>query len=252
MSQRSRWMQSARGMLRRTLGIDIVGVGNTTTFQHHLAQLLERNRIDLVLDVGANDGQFASRLRAIGYSGRICSFEPVSKCYATLAASAARDSKWSVYKTAMGRAPGTATINIFEASDLSSFLKPNAFGPSAFEKMKIEASEEVPVQTLDAFMKEHVAPEARVFLKMDTQGFDLEVFAGLQDRIGQVAGIVSELSLTPIYEGMPDFLQALAEFRRRGFSVSGMFPVNRAADLSLIEMDCCFVRTRPAAPGQVE
>lgn len=242
MSRKSRWTQPVRRVLRKTFGVDIVGVGNTTTFQHHLGELLERNRIDLVIDVGANDGQFASKLREIGYGGRICSVEPVSRCHASLEARAAADPNWSVHRTAMGRAPGTATINIFEASDFSSFLKPNGFGQSTFDKMKIAASEEVPVQTLDAFMNEHVAPEARVFLKMDTQGFDLEVFAGLRDRIGQVSAIVSELSLTPIYEGMPDFLQALAEFRRRGFSVSGMFPVNRAADLSLIEMDCCFVR----------
>lgn len=248
MSQRSRWLQPVRNVLRKTLGVDIVGVGNTTTYQFHLAELLEKGGIDLVLDVGANDGQFASKLREIGYRGRICSFEPVSRCYETLRARAAADPDWSVYKTAMGRAAGTATINIFQASDFSSFLTPNGFGQSTFDKMKIEASEEVPVQTLEAFMQEHVAPESRVFLKMDTQGYDLEVFAGLQDRIAQVRGIVSELSLKPIYDGMPDFLQALAEFRRRGFAVSGMFPVNRAPDLSLIEMDCCFVKT--GAPAE--
>ncbi len=241
----SELVKMARHMLRKFLGIDIIGVGNTATFQFHLAQLLERHEINLVLDIGANDGQFALKLREIGFRGRIYSFEPVARSFKRLQAAAAADPDWSVYKIAMGRTAGTAKINVSHATVFSSFLTPNGFGKATFDEMRTESSENVQILTLDSFLEQHVNREARVFLKMDTQGYDLEVFAGLQARLGQVFGILSELSVRPIYEDMPDYLQALAEYRNRGFTVSAMFPVNRSADLSLIELDCFLVRPEP-------
>jgi hypothetical protein len=79
-------------------------------------------------------------------------------------------------------------------------------------------------------------------LKMDTQGYDLKVYRGAASSLGRVQAVVSELSFQPIYEGMPDYRQMLAEFESAGFAVSGLFPVSRNPDLSLIEMDCVLVR----------
>ena len=50
----------------------------------HLKSLLKILDINCVLDVGANRGQFAHELRAIGYGGDIISFEPVNREFEVL------------------------------------------------------------------------------------------------------------------------------------------------------------------------
>jgi len=82
----------------------------------------------------------------------------------------------------------------------------------------------------------------RLLLKMDTQGYDLEVFRGAQSLLPNVSCILSELSLIPIYEGMPSYLDALAEFEGHGFCVSGFYPITRNENLTLNEVDCVLVK----------
>jgi FkbM family methyltransferase len=68
--------------------------------------------IDCVLDVGANRGQFARHLRAIGYRGRIVSFEPNPDEFAILQRSFASDPAWSGYPIALGKGNGTLQLKI--------------------------------------------------------------------------------------------------------------------------------------------
>ena len=78
---------------------------------------------------------------------------------------------------------------------------------------------------------------------MDTQGYDLQVFAGARQSLGRIACLMSELSLAPIYHAMPGYLEALSLYQKNGFSVSGIYPILRSPDLSLIEADCVLVNT---------
>ncbi len=78
---------------------------------------------------------------------------------------------------------------------------------------------------------------------MDTQGFDLEVFRGAQTVLPNVSCMLSELSLIPIYEGMPSYTESLAEYEKSGFGVSGFYPITRNKNLTLNEVDCVLVNT---------
>ena len=71
----------------------------------------DRN-IDVVLDVGANVGQFGASLRAQGYRGKIVSYEPISTVYQTLAATTAMDLEWDINNFALGLKAESATINV--------------------------------------------------------------------------------------------------------------------------------------------
>ena len=77
---------------------------------------------------------------------------------------------------------------------------------------------------------------------MDTQGFDLEVFRGLGAWAEHVIGLQSEVSLLPIYEQMPRMGEAIAEYEKGGFEISGLYPVTSEADGRVIEYDCVMVR----------
>jgi hypothetical protein len=103
----------------------------------------------------------------------------------------------------------------------------------------------VSVRRLDGLLDEVVAgiDDPRIFLKMDTQGYDLRVFAGAGDRIKDVLGLQSEISSVPLYEGMPRMAEAIATYEAGGFETTGIFPVTRDPErLRIIEFDIIMIR----------
>lgn len=207
----------------------------------HLRWLLERLRITHVIDVGANVGQFALSLRQAGYRGRISSFEPVRATYEQLQTTAAADPAWDAHRLALGAEDAELEINVTDSTTFSSFRTPAQYSRDTFaQAVSIARKEKVRVVRLDRLAGElGIAPDARLFLKMDTQGFDLEVFRGAEGLLGQIRGLQSELSVMPIYERMPNYLTALAAYRAKGFAPTGLFPVTRDKKrLVVIEYDC--------------
>jgi FkbM family methyltransferase len=112
------------------------------------AHLMAAYGIDLVVDVGASVGQYASDLRAAGYGGRIVSFEPLQGPYGVLAAGAARDGCWEAHRLALGDEAGDARMNVSEDSRLlpvygatasfatvTQLMADGGFEPIAFESV---------------------------------------------------------------------------------------------------------------------
>jgi FkbM family methyltransferase len=209
-----------------------------------LRSVIERCRIDLVLDVGANVGQFAQGIRRF-YSGEIHSFEPVSSAYERLATTAAHDPAWKVHKIALGNADSTRTIHVAGHTVFSSLLRTNDFGARRFgEEARAIQDEVVVVRRLEGLLDEIIPDfsKRRVFLKLDTQGSDLDVFGGLHEKQRSVLALQSEVSLVSIYEGTPHWTECVRTYEDAGFRVAGMFPVI-ADDLQVLEYDCLLVRT---------
>jgi FkbM family methyltransferase len=209
--------------------------------------------VNCVLDVGAHAGGFAMDLRKNGYDGQIISFEPTSSSFAILHDRAAEDAKWSVYNIALGRTEGSAMINVMRDTHYSSLRSPLRIGVEDFEENgnSVDHVETVEVRRLDGLWSEVTAgiDHPRVFLKMDTQGWDLEVFEGGGAGLESVVGLQSELSIRALYEGMPDFRTALSTYEARGFHVSSMFPVGRDRQLRWAEFECIMVRSAPDSPS---
>ena len=89
----------------------------------NLIDLLKHKKVDLVLDVGANKGQYAQSLFNKGYEGTIVSFEPLSTAYSVLLKQSKKNKKWIVEKKcALGDFKGKIKINISENSYSSSLL----------------------------------------------------------------------------------------------------------------------------------
>lgn len=226
--------------IARLFGYEMIKRSNHPTLHSHLINLINLHEIDLVLDVGANSGQFATTLRREGYKGDIHSFEPVSKTFESLRAACSGDPRWFAHNVAMGDACDKKTVNVTAASDFSSFLTPNDFAKETFENVKVLYEEVVEVRTVENFLAIHVVnvEKRRILLKMDTQGYDLEVLEGAIKVRERIVCVVSEISLIPIYSRMPSYLAFLKKGEERGFVVTGFYPVSRKKDLSVIEMDC--------------
>jgi FkbM family methyltransferase len=218
----------------------------------HLRGVFQRLKVNCVFDVGANRGQYARNLRGSGFEGHIISFEPMREAYLELERAAAGDPRWKVYNLALGSVEAVESFNVAEDSVFNSFLAPNTYSQRVFgAKSRVERVEEVSLKRLDGIYEEAVRDIAspRVFLKMDTQGYDLEVVRGGQGCMQSVLGLQSELSLIPIYEQMPDFLQALRTFQDLGFELTALFPVTREVrTLRVIELDCVMIRAAAVMP----
>ena len=148
-----------------------------------------------------------------------------------------------------------ATFNVMQDTDFSSFLDPGrARGNQYFVDNKIARRIEVEVHTLDALMDDLRSTFGfkHPYLKLDTQGFDLEV---LRRAVGSLAGIralQTEASVQPIYEGMPDYRAVIAHLNELGYEIGEMFSVNQYGFPFAVEFDChmvsrqLFERLRPA------
>jgi FkbM family methyltransferase len=216
-----------------------------------LHSVLDRYSIDCVLDVGANQGQFASSLRANGYRGPIVSFEPVAEQFRALSAHAASDPNWHVRPEALGSTDSTRDIHVMRRSEFSSFLAPTPDQPShSAGRNEILHTEFVSVRRLDSLAPSIPPLDSfrHIFLKLDTQGFDLDVFAGAAALLPRIDVLQSELSMVPIYQGMPHFTDALAQYDAAGFILCSLVPVVRDPHTLIpIECDCLLLR-RDALP----
>ncbi len=203
---------------------------------------LHARSVDLVIDVGANVGQLASGLRKGGYAGSIHSFEPVSSVYVALSAAAAGDPKWMTTRAAVGSAAGEVTIHVSAASVYSSIRAPTRFGEDRDAGMTAVATEVVPVVMLDEAVE--LAGSNKVFLKIDTQGFEREVLDGASRLITRCVGLQLELPIAHLYDGVWDFDEAIGHAKALGFVPAQFRTVctSDAIPASAVEVDCIFRR----------
>ena len=207
----------------------------------HLIALFRLLDINCVLDVGANMGQYANNLRRAGYDGLIISFEPIRECYEYLKKQ--ENDHWIIYPWALGSEQKTMEINIANKSVFSSFLKPNEYSNQRFnQSAKTSRKESVEIKRLDDIFDEIININSpRLFLKLDTQGYDLEVLKGAQQSLHSVYGLQSEVSCKAIYEGMPSHIDSLKYIDGLGFEITDIYPLaHDKQDMGLLEFDCIF------------
>jgi len=226
----------------RVVGLHVGRYPPVDSLAYHLKTILHQLEIDCVLDVGAHQGEFSGFLRDLDYTGDIISFEPVAASFSTLTRARALDKRWRGHNIALGAEDGQLEMNIYAGSVFNSFLKPAEHGTTRFrDDTQVVRVDKVPVRRLESVIDELLAarPGARIFLKMDTQGYDLHVVRGAGRRLDAILALQTELAARPTYEGMPSLPDALAELGRLGFEVTGIFPVARELDhLRVIEFDC--------------
>jgi FkbM family methyltransferase len=216
----------------------------------HLRRVFSRHEVDCVFDVGANDGAYARNLRQnIGFQGFIFSFEPIPRQVAALEAAASGDSRWIVCPWAMGSRAGEEDFHVMSSDVFSSFLLPDASQPQKYTgSNKVAQTLRVPMRTVADVWEEMRVKHGlkRMYLKMDTQGFDLNVFAGAKGALQSIPALQSELAFRPIYEGAPDASFAMDIFRKASYVPSLIHSISFDESLTMIEADGVFVRATSA------
>jgi FkbM family methyltransferase len=182
------------------------------------ARLLKTYRIDLVIDIGANSGQYAAGLRDAGYRGRIVSFEPLCEPYARLAVLSRDDGAWECRRLALGRERGTARLNVSEDSRNSSVFKVGDRHLRSVPDSRTVSMECVSMDRLDGIWAEVARDARRPYLKMDTQGYELEVLYGTAAVLSAMSLVEVELSLLDVYDAGPLFQEVFGFLAARDFT----------------------------------
>jgi len=209
----------------RSFGLEVHRYTPIISPAAQLVSSLRKFNIDLVFDVGANQGQFASEIRAHGYTGYILSFEPLSKAHAELLRVSNADARWEVFpQCALGDAEGEVEINIAGNSASSSLLPMLDSHLAAAPFTAYVGKETVLLRTLDSVAADYISRFKNPFLKIDTQGFEWEVLNGAQNVLRHARGVVLELSLIPLYEGQHLWEELIERLKKEGFSLWAIQP----------------------------
>jgi FkbM family methyltransferase len=206
-------------------GLDVRRLDPLASEHTRLVRLLAANHIDLVLDIGANSGQWAHELRHAGYDGDIISFEPLIQAHAELRKRAVRDRKWVIApRVALGERNADVEIHIAGNSVSSSLLQMLPLHAAGAPKSVYVGSEKTPMVTLDSVIGKVIPPGRRIFCKLDVQGYEAKVLAGAASLLKNTIGLQMEISLAPLYQGQPTFGELLDTMSRSGFEIFGFVP----------------------------
>lgn len=221
----------------RWMGYEVVSYTPMRNHDLRRVKLLRERRIDTVIDGGANAGQYAARLRALGYEGRIVSVEPIPSVFKKLEARVQGDDRWECVNAALAREPGRVDLQVASVTEVSSVLP--ATGSSHTEGWKATQPVSVPCTTVDALLQ----GTERAYIKLDIQGYELEALAGAAKSLGNAVALEVELSTVPLYEGaalLPEVIRYLTE---HGYSLFSVEPALVDYDSGrVLQLDGIFVR----------
>lgn len=205
-------------------GFEIVKAGVTDRISISYLKIFSHFKIDTILDVGANEGQYAMAMRKLGYSNKIVSFEPISAVYKKLSANTSEISNWAAINIALGDKDGEEYINVSQNTVSSSLLE------MLPEHVKQEAGsvyttkEKITIRKLDSVFNIYTRPESSVYLKLDVQGFEKNVIDGASDSLRNIKLIQLEMAIVPLYKGELLLADMINYMNGKGFVLYNLIP----------------------------
>jgi FkbM family methyltransferase len=177
-----------------------------------------------IIDVGANIGQFGLGLIKAGFKGDIISFEPLAPEYERLLKRARTYPNWKVAaRSALGDKCGAISIHRASNSASSSIFNMRNEHIAAAPYSKYVSEEVVSIRRLDE-CSEIASNNDRLFLKIDTQGFELHVLRGATGIISRIHAMMLEVSLVPLYDQAPLFEEVFEHIKLLGFQLVDIVP----------------------------
>ncbi|MDA9962490.1 FkbM family methyltransferase [Opitutales bacterium] len=208
-----------------------------------LNDFLEKQSVSLVLDIGANVGQWANEIRESGYGKKIISVEPLTSAFSVLSSNCSEDTFWTCQNFAVGNCDTTSEINISKNSVSSSLLPMLDSHIEAAPESLFYQKEKIQILKLDSIAKQSVNINDIVFLKIDTQGYEKIVLDGAKDLLKQTVGIQLEMSFDPLYRGEINFTKLKIFLESLGFilfHIQNGFRHSKSQEL--MQVDTIFMR----------
>jgi len=186
-------------------------------------RLLQSRQFGTILDIGANEGQFARIARELWPHAIVHSFEPLPHVHATLAANFAGDPLTHAHNIALSAQAGSQVMHWSAFSPSSSLLPMAQLHRDEWPQSAQHSEVEVRLERLDDWAGSVGAPAGPMLVKIDVQGFEVQVIEGGQDVLRNAEIVVLEISFVEFYEGQPLFAEIHDRLQALGFAYRGNF-----------------------------
>lgn len=223
-----------------------------------LTRFLVSRGVEVVLDVGANDGGYGRSLRRHGYTGRIVSFEPSPKSYARLRSAVGDDPAWEQLPLALGSSETEVVLNIAGNNEASSSILPMlARHQDAAPDSAYVAAVPVRQRRLDDVLADQVSipPGSVMHLKIDVQGYERHVLDGASALLANpdLTSLQLELSFVSLYEGGMLWSEGLEMAHQLGMRPARFMPgFTDPVSGEGLQFDGVFVRDHRSERGATE
>jgi FkbM family methyltransferase len=210
--------------------------GQFIVTEHKLAKARDRGlKLNMVVDGGAANGEWAELLKHIYPATKVLCVEPRADVQVELHRRAAMLDGISVAQTLLGAQDGT--VDFFEEQRRSSALK-NATGQEWGKKVT------APMTTLDALITKMQLPDPDL-IKLDLQGYELECLKGATRCLAHAEAVLLEVSFIPIQQGMPLIGDVVPFMSQHGFQVYDITALwHRPLDGAMAQGDFLFIANR--------
>jgi len=226
------------------LNLEIKSLNPATNNSLQISRFINQNDFDLVLDIGANEGQFVQALFDSGYAGKAVSFEPLPQQHEILSHIVAGNVNWTAApRMAIGSVASNSTINISGMHASSSLRPMSAIHTDAFSGSSTIAEVSTQIVPLDEVASEYLLPESKLFIKIDTQGYEKEVLLGAMKTLSLTSAVLVEVSTVELYEGqalMDAILSFMASLKFKPFIFQQC--TVHPHTLQTLQLDILFIR----------
>ncbi|MCF6255904.1 MAG: FkbM family methyltransferase [Gammaproteobacteria bacterium] len=214
-----------------------LGRGVAAAVEHE--KMLSNLSSSVIVDVGANRGQFALVARKVFPASYIYSFEPLegpAKKYQSVFRS---DKKSILFHQAIGPKKDITNIHVSKRDDSSSLLPITSTQSSLFPGTEERDIVKVQVSPLCEVLSKNKL-QGPALLKMDVQGFELEALRGCEELIGQFRDIYVECSFRELYKGQAMVDEIIEYLKERSFFLFGVYNVSYDKNGLAIQADFHF------------
>lgn len=197
-----------------------------------------------VIDVGANQGQFARLISGFFPRAQVYCFEPLPGPFQALSAWAqTQNERVHCFQMALGDQEGEAEMHLHEQHTPSSSLLPSTDTcHRLYPQTQAESMTRVRVSTLDQELDAVIATmPTPILLKLDVQGFEDRVLRGGKRVLSHCRAVVLEVSVEPLYDGQAEFIDLLSILRDSGFRYAGNLDQSYGDDGRVLFFDALFV-----------
>tara|TARA_B100000579_G_C22724842_1_gene801223 strand:- start:18 stop:758 length:741 start_codon:yes stop_codon:yes gene_type:complete len=192
----------------------------SNNFYYHIVQTLKNYDIDLVIDIGANEGQFAKKIIDYGFKNKIISFEPIKNVNKILRYNSKNHQNWIVSKSfGFGNLNQTQFINVSKNSVSSSILEINKKHLQAQPDARTIGKEKIRLITLNSYLNKYKFKNKKIFIKIDTQGYEKKIILGAKKVLNRVTGLMIEASISKVYKKETDYMAIINLMKKLGFYV---------------------------------
>lgn len=216
--------------------------GIAPSSEHRLAlSSLRRIPIHFIIDAGANKGQFALASMVILPDIPILSFEPLPNPFQKLLLAAKLVPKMLCFNEALGDYDGVCQIFIASSDDSSSLLRLSNLQTQIFGVIESDTSITAPITTIDNVIS-RLGLRSFGLLKIDVQGFELNVLKGCANLQNYFSAIYLEVSFVELYQDQPLAPDVISFLGQSGFSLRSVYNPYYNMSGELVQADFLFYR----------